>query len=102
HAQRYARVLSARAKIAAVLFIEEQAILRFLEFERKLQPLDVEGSFVKIDEPLDHECVVVGEAFDIASAFPIIAEKQLARVVVKICAKKFCRARRNFQIARLP
>src|SRR6202049_1471050 len=54
HAQRYARIFSARAEIAAVLFVEEQAVLRFLEFDRKLQPLDIEASFIKIDKPLDH------------------------------------------------
>src|SRR5207302_6894961 len=84
HPEEHTLVLSARAEIAAVLLVEKQAVLRLLQFDRKLQPIDIERGLVKIEKALDHECVVISKTFDIAATSPIIAIEQFALFFMKI------------------
>src|SRR5687768_9580338 len=51
HPKEDARVLARAAEVSAPLFIEEQPVLRFLQFNRKLQPANVEGGLVEIEQP---------------------------------------------------
>jgi hypothetical protein len=75
-------ILAARAQIAAVLFVQEQAILRLLQLGREFKPLDIERRFVKVEKALDHKCVIVGEALDIAATAAVVAIQNLASVVL--------------------
>src|SRR5437660_2838070 len=78
HSQHDTGVLAACAKVSVALLIKKQSVLRFLQFNRELQPLDVERRLVKIEKPLDHKCVIVGETFDVAATTAIISIEQLA------------------------
>ena len=86
HPQHDAFVLAAGAEVTAVLVIIEQAVLRRLQLDRKLQPFDIERGFVEIEKSLNHERVVIGKAFDLTAAFAIIAKQHLGFLVVKIRA----------------
>src|SRR2546430_3216108 len=81
HAQDDTLVFAAGRKIAAVLFVEEQTILRFLKLNCELQPFDVERRFVKIEKSLDHERVVVRETLDRGSSLAIVSEKRFSLLV---------------------
>src|SRR6266581_7211533 len=101
HSQHNAFVFAARREVAAVFLVGKQTVLRFLKLKGKLQPLDVEGSFVKIEKSLNDKRVIVGKAFDLTSTVAIIAKEQFALVVVKLCAQEFRRACRSFDVTRL-
>src|SRR5439155_2900131 len=81
--------------------VEKEPVLRFLQLDGKLQPLDIERSFVKIEQSLDHECIIVGETFDQAAAFAITPKERLVRFIPEMRANKLRCARRALQIARL-
>ena len=100
HSQKDAFIFAAGAEIAAVLLVEKQAVLRLLQFDREFQPFDIERSFVKIEKTLNYECVIVGEALDIAAAAAIIAIEQFALFVIEICPEEFAPRGCDFQIAR--
>ena len=51
HPQQNALVFAAGAEVAAALFVEEQLVLRLLQLDRELQPADIEGRFVEIEQP---------------------------------------------------
>src|SRR5439155_5474805 len=100
HPEEHAFVLTARAEIATVLFLEKQAILRLLQLDRKFQPLDIERGFVKVEKALDNERVIVGEGLNIAAVTAIVSIQNLARGIVQVGLKKFCGSCCNFQVAR--
>ena len=93
--------MSSRAEIAAVLLVEEQAVLRFLQFNRKFQPLDIKGRLVKIGQALDDKGVIVSEAFDLAPALAVISIEQFALLFIDLRSEKSGRACRAFQITGL-
>ena len=101
HSEKDAFIFAARAEIAAVLLVKKQAVLRLLQFDREFQPFDIERSFVKIEKTLNHECVIVGEALDIAAAAAIVAIEQFALFFIEICSEEFRCARCDFQVARV-
>src|SRR5437868_743321 len=76
HSENNAFVFAIGREVAAVFLIVEQTVLRFLQLNRKFQPLDVERRLVKIEKSSNDECVIVGKAFDIAATFAIIAKQQ--------------------------
>src|SRR5260370_21611181 len=53
HSEDDARLFAAGSEVAAVLFIVEQTVPRFLKLKCDLQPIVVALSFVKIQESLD-------------------------------------------------
>src|ERR1051326_8287260 len=77
HSEKYSLVLTARAKVAAVFPVEKQPVLRLLSLGRKFQPRDIERCFIQIEKTLDHERVIVGEAFDVAATVAVTAIEQL-------------------------
>src|SRR5438270_4344771 len=100
HPQDDTFVISTGAEIAATFFVKEQTVLRLLQLEPELQPFDVEGSFVEVDQSLNDEGVIIGEAFNITSALAITSIKGFAFSIVEICPNKFCGIRSRFEITR--
>src|SRR5205085_3443127 len=61
HPQKDARVFSSAAEVGALFFVEEQSVLCLLQFDREAEPIHLERSFIKIEQSLNNEGVVVRE-----------------------------------------
>ena len=100
HPQYDAGVFTGCAEVTAALLVEKQAVLGLLQFNGELQPFDVEGSSVKIEQSLYDECVIVGKPFDFASAISITAKQCFLRLIPKMRANKSRGSRRAFKVTR--
>src|SRR5947207_2347755 len=66
------RITTGAAEVATSLFVPKEPVLRFLERDRKLKPAHIEGSFIKIKQPLNDKRIIIRETLDLTSAFPIV------------------------------
>src|SRR5438874_2167163 len=98
-AQKNARVISGAAEVAALLFINEQSVLSFLQFDREPKPNHIKGSFIKIEQSLNDEGVVVRESFFFAPALAIISDQNLSRFIVQLRASNHRRPPGCFHIS---
>ena len=73
HPQEDARVFAAAAEVTPAFFIEEQPVLRFLQLDRELKPVHLEGGFIEIEQTLNNKRVVVRESLHLAAAFAIVS-----------------------------
>ncbi len=76
------------AEIAALFLIREKLVLPLLQFHGPFEPAHVEGGFVKIQESLDEERVVAGEAIHIARTLAIATLQRVCVCPVEFLFQK--------------
>ena len=79
--------------------IEKNSILGLLQFDRKLQPTDIETGFVKIEQPLNDKRIILGKTGDRSFATAKISHQRLLRFIIQIRANEFRRPVGRFQIS---
>ena len=78
-------ILARAREIAAVLLVPEKPVLRRLQLLGQLEPLHVERSLIKIEQPLNVKRVVLRKPADLARAVAIAAQQAYASSRRKVC-----------------